>query len=278
MNNIKTTIFLTLLTCLFLFGGYFFGGPSGALMALVLAAVFNFSMYWFSHKIVLKMQRAQPLDTKKYHYIEVMVKDLAKKDELDMPQLYFVDTPIPNAFATGRSSRHGVVAVTRGITEILNHAELKAVLAHELGHIKNKDMLVSTIAATAAGAIAFIADIAFWGGAIFGGDEDDNWAGEIAMLILAPIAATLIQLAVSRTREFGADKHAKHILGSGDDLASALSKLDNFKHHMKDYKPSPTDQASAHLMFQNMFNMRGVSQLFSTHPSTEDRIKKLVNR
>lgn len=276
MNNIRTTIFLTLLTCLFLFGGYLLGGASGAIVALALAAVFNFGMYWFSDRLVLKMQRAVPLDTKKYHYIEVMVRDLAKKDKLDLPKLYFVDTPIPNAFATGRSAKHGVVAVTRGITEILTHDELKAVLAHELGHIKNKDMLVSAIAATTAGAIAFLADLAFWGGALFGGDEDNNWLGEIAMLILAPIAATLIQLAVSRTREFGADSHAKHLIGSGKDLASALTKLEEFKHYMKDITPSPTDRATSHLMFQNMFSTSGIGQLFSTHPRTEDRVKKLI--
>lgn len=276
MNVIKTTLLLTTLTILFMLIGYSMGGSSGALIALMLAGVMNFGMYWFSHKVVLKMQRAVPLDTNKYGFIEQIVKDLAKKDKLPMPKLYFVDTPIPNAFATGRSPKHGIVAVTRGITEILNEEELRAVLAHELGHIKNRDMLVSTIAATAAGAIAFIADLAFWGGALFGGDEDNNLVGELALLILAPLAATLIQLAISRTREFGADSHAKHLLGDGENLASALKKLESFKPRMKNFRPHPRDQATAHLMFQNMFNMQGLGKLFSTHPSTEDRVNRLI--
>lgn len=276
MNAIKTTILLTVLTCFFLIAGYWLNGTTGAVIALIFAGATNFGMYWFSHKVVLKMQRAVPLDKNKYSHIYEMFRNLSKKDNLPMPKLYYVDTPIPNAFATGRSPKHGIVAVTRGILEILDEKELEAVLAHELGHIKNRDMLVSTIAATAAGAIAFLADLAFWGGALFGGDEDNNFAGEIAMLILAPIAATLIQLAVSRTREFGADQHASHLLGEGENLASALRKLETFKHHMKGIHPHPRDQATAHLMFQNMFNMQGLGKLFSTHPSTEDRVKRLI--
>lgn len=276
MNAIKTTILLTILTSFFLLTGYWLNGTTGAAIALFLAGAMNFVMYWFSHKVVLKMQRAVLLDDKKYGYIEEMVRELAKKDKLPMPKLYYVDTPIPNAFATGRSPKHGIVAVTRGILEILDKQELRAVLAHELGHIKNRDMLVSTIAATAAGAIAFLADLAFWGGALFGGDEDNNIVSELALLILAPLAATLIQLAVSRTREFGADSHATHLLGDGQQLASALQKLESFKHNMKGLRPHPRDQATAHLMFQNMFNMQGLGKLFSTHPSTEDRVKRLI--
>jgi heat shock protein HtpX len=278
MNAIKTTLFLTVLTCMFLITGYWLNGTTGAMLALALAGLTNIGMYWFSHKIVLKMQRAKPLDTKKYGYIERIVKDLARRDNLPMPSLYFVDTPIPNAFATGRSPRHGIVAVTRGITELLNEQELTAVLAHELGHIKNRDMLVSALAATAAGAIAFVADLAFWGGALFGGNDEEggNWAGELALLILAPMAAMLIQLAVSRTREFGADHHAKELLGDGKDLASALMKLESVKPALSRFRPSPKDQATAHLMFQNMFNMGGLSSLFSTHPKTEDRVKRLI--
>lgn len=276
MNAIKTTILLTILTSFFLLTGYWLNGTTGAAIALFLAGAMNFVMYWFSHKVVLKMQRAVLLDDKKYGYIEEMVRELARKDKLPMPKLYYVDTPIPNAFATGRSPKHGIVAVTRGILEILDKQELRAVLAHELGHIKNRDMLVSTIAATAAGAIAFLADLAFWGGALFGGDEDNNIVSELALLILAPLAATLIQLAVSRTREFGADSHATHLLGDGQQLASALQKLESFKHNMKGLRPHPRDQATAHLMFQNMFNMQGLGKLFSTHPSTEDRVKRLI--
>lgn len=278
MNAIKTTVFLSVLTAIFLIVGYSLNGSTGALIALLLAGLMNIGMYWFSHKIVLKMQGATPLDTKEYGYIERMVRDLAKRDNLPMPKLYFVDTPIPNAFATGRSPKHGIVAVTRGITEILDEKELKAVLAHELGHIKNRDMLVSALAATAAGAIGFLADLAFWGGALFGGNDEEgnNWAGQLALIILAPMAAILIQMAVSRTREFGADHHAKDLLGDGSDLASALMKLESVKPALSGLRPRPKDQATAHLMFQNMFHMGGISSLFSTHPKTEDRIKKLI--
>jgi heat shock protein HtpX len=194
-----------------------------------------------------------------------------------MPKLYFVNTPIPNAFATGRNPSNAVVAVTAGIMEILDEKELYAVLAHEIGHVKNYDMLVSTIAASLGGAISYLAQMAFFLG---GQDEDGNsnpLAG-IAMLILAPIAATLIQLAVSRTREFGADAHSKQITGGdGRALASALQKLESVKPQLKDYQPSPTEQSTAHLMFTNMFNMEGLAGLFSTHPSTKARVERLLD-
>jgi heat shock protein HtpX len=273
----KTTLLLSVLTGLFLAVGYFFGGQSGALIALLFAAVFNFGTYWFSSSLVLKMQGAKPLDSKheSYHKISTMVSELAKADNLPMPKLYYVDTPIPNAFATGRNPKHAVVAVTTGILDILNDAELKAVLGHELGHVKNRDMLVSTVAATIAGAISYIAQLAMFAN-LFGGDEDaPNPIAAIAMMILAPLAATLIQLAVSRSREFLADQHGAHLMGNGKDLASALQKLNDFKHSVPPLQPSPTEQASAHLMFTNMFSMQGFAGLFSTHPSTEARVERL---
>ena len=273
----KTTLLLGILTGLFIAVGYLIGGSGGAIIALGLAALMNFGMYWFSSSLVLKMQRATPLDVGQYDYIEQMVKELAQKDNLPMPKLYFVDTPIPNAFATGRSPKHAVVAVTRGITEILDEQELKGVLAHELGHVKNRDMLISTVAATAAGAIAILAEMAFWGGALFGGNEEEggNLIGSLAMLILAPFAAVLIQMAVSRSREYAADSHGAKLIGHGHDLASALQKLEDFKPRMKNYKPSPNQEATAHLMFANMFNTQGLAGLFSTHPSTASRIARL---
>ena len=276
----KTTLFLSALTGLFLGAGYFIGGRSGALIALCFAVLFNFGTFWFSSSLVLKMQKAKPLDTQKYGYIKDMIEKLTKKSGLPMPKLYFVDTPIPNAFATGRSHKHGIVAVTRGITEILDKNELESVLAHELGHIKNRDMLISTVAATIAGAIAMLAELAFWGSALFGGSnneegENNSFVGSLAMLILAPLAATLIQLAVSRTREFGADAYGAKLIGHGKDLSSALQKLEGFKPRMSRYRPHPNEQATAHLMFTNMFNFGGLSQLFSTHPSTEARVNKL---
>lgn len=273
----KTTIMLGLLTGLFMAVGYWFGGQSGALIALVFAALTNFGMYWFSDSIVLKMQRAKPLKKSEHPEIVRMVEELTQADNLPMPKLYKVDTPVPNAFATGRSPKHAAVAVTTGIMDILNYDELKAVLGHELGHVKNRDMLVSTIAATVAGAISFIAQMAFWGGSLFGGDDEDggNFVGGIAMIILAPLAASLIQLAVSRSREYLADQHGAKLVGSGKDLASALSKLENFKQSTPPQQPSPTQEATAHLMFANMFSAQGLAGLFSTHPSTKDRIKRL---
>lgn len=274
---IKTTLLLSVLTGLFLGVGYMIGGRSGALIALFMAGAMNFGMFWFSGKLVLKMQKAVPLDTKKYQNIERMVTELAQKDNLPMPRLYFVDTPIPNAFATGRSHKTAVVAVTRGIVELLDDKELKSVLAHELGHVKNRDMLVSTIAATVGGAIAFMAEMAFWGGAIFGGNDEEgnNWIGGLAMMILAPFAAILIQMAVSRSREYLADQHGASLIGHGNDLASALMKMEAFKPNMKQLKPTTKQNASSHLMFMNMFNAKGLAGLFSTHPSTASRIQRL---
>lgn len=274
----KTTLLLGLLTGLFLAVGYALGGRGGAVIALVLATIMNFGMYWFSGSMVLKMQRAIPLDTKAYPYIEKAVRELTAKDNLPMPKLYFVDTPIPNAFATGRNPSHAVVAVTRGITEILNERELRAVIAHELGHVKNYDMLVSTIAAAVGGAISILAEMAFWGGSLFGGsdEEGNNFLGSLAMLILAPFAAMLIQMAVSRSREFGADAHGANLIGQGSDLASALQKLESIKPQLAGVQQRPNEQATAHLMFTNMFSMQGLSSLFSTHPSTEARVARLM--
>lgn len=279
LNALKITALLGLLTGLLLGIGYYAGGRSGAAIALILACIMNFGMFWFSDSLVLKMQKAIPLDTSKYRFIEQSVKDLAKVDNLPMPRLYFIDTPIPNAFATGRSPKRAVVAVTRGITEILSEKELQSVLAHELGHIKNRDMLVSSIAATVGGAISLLAEMAFWSGTLFGGNDDEqgNRIGSLAMIILAPFAAMMIQMAVSRSREYLADKHGAHLIGQGQDLASALIKLESFKPAMKSLRPSPRQEATSHLMFINMFNMQGMAALFSTHPSTAARVARLQN-
>ncbi|NCU38040.1 protease HtpX [Candidatus Saccharibacteria bacterium] len=273
INVIKTTLLLSILTSIFLVVGYWLGGQNGMILALVFAAISNFGMYWFSGSMVLKMQGAKPLDDVKYNSIVRMVQDLASKDGLPMPKLYFVDTPIPNAFATGRSKHHAVVAVTRGITELLTDNELKAVLAHELGHIKNNDMLVSTIAATLGGAISTIAQLAMF----FGGNDEEspNPIAMIAMMIVAPLAAAMIQMAVSRSREFGADSHGAGLMGTGKELAAALEKLELFKPALKKYQPTPNQEATNHLMFTNLFNMQGLSALFSTHPSTKARVARL---
>jgi heat shock protein HtpX len=272
-NAAKTTLLLGVMTGIFLAVGYWLGGQSGMLIALGFAVITNFATYWWSGSLVLKMQGAQPLDTQRYSNIQRMVQDLAMKDSLPMPKLFFVDTPIPNAFATGRNAEHAVVAVTRGITEILNDDELKAVLGHELGHVKNNDMLVSTIAATIGGAISSIAQMAMWFGT--GDDDAPNPVAAIALMILAPLAAMMIQMAVSRSREFGADEHGANLVGGGRDLASALQKLEDFKPNIGRYQPTPNQEATNHLMFANMFNAQGLSALFSTHPTTAARIERL---
>jgi heat shock protein HtpX len=275
----KTTILLAVLTGIFMTAGYLLGGPTGAVIALGIAAVMNFGMFWFSDKMVLKMQGAVPLNHREHPEIVQMVRELAEADRLPMPKLYIMHTPLPNAFATGRSPKHAAVAVTTSIMDMLTRNELKAVLAHELGHVKNRDMLVSTIAATLAGAIGFMAEMAFWSG-LFGGEDEEGGAGgmigSLAMLIIAPIAAMLIQMSVSRSREFLADQHGKKLVGSGEDLANALRKLENFKHQVPPIHPRPTQEATAHLMFANPFTMTGLAGLFSTHPSTEQRVKRLM--
>jgi len=261
------------LTGLFMFVGYLLGGQSGMLIALGLAAISNVGMYWLSDSLILKMQGAKPLGNR-YPQVERIVAELAQQENMPMPKLYYVDTDIPNAFATGRSPKHAAVAVTAGIMDILNDNELRAVLAHELGHVKNRDMLVSTIAATMAGAISYIAELAFW----FGGSQDreeGNPIAGIAAMILAPIAAMVIQMAVSRSREYLADEHSAHQLGSGKDLETALMKLENWKQHVPPIAPSPSEQVTSALMFSNMFSTAGLAGMFSTHPSTADRVKRL---
>lgn len=258
---------------LFMLVGYLLGGQSGMVMALLLGCGVNLFMYWFSGSLVVKMQGAKPLNGN-YPEVERIIADLVQRDNLPMPKLYYVDTPIPNAFATGRSPQHAVVAVTSGIMEILTESELRAVLAHELGHVKNRDMLVSTIAACMAGAISYIAQFAF----MFGGRDEDGGGNPIAAIVaalLAPFAAMIIQMAISRSREFLADEHSAHTLGSGRELESALLKLESWKQSAPPIKPSPNEEVTASLMFANMFSMQGLASLFSTHPSTADRVKRL---
>ena len=269
----KTTLLMAGLLGIFMLVGYLFGGQSGMLMALIFGCAANLGMYWFSGSLVVKMQGAKPLNGK-YPEVERIITDLAQRENMPMPKLYYVDTLVPNAFATGRSPANAVVAVTTGIMEILTESELRAVLAHELGHVKNYDMLVSTIAACIAGTISYIAQFAF----MFGGNRDGEGGNPIAAIaaaILAPIAAMVIQMAISRSREFLADEHSAQTLGSGKELESALLKLESWKQSAPPLQPSPTEEVTASLMFANMFSMRGLASLFSTHPSTADRVKRL---
>jgi heat shock protein HtpX len=274
---LKTTILLAALSALFIAIGYAVGGRQGMIFAFGLSVVTNFASYWFSDKIVLKMKGARPVDRESAPDLYAIVEELAAKDNVPMPKVYIVDDPTPNAFATGRNIHHAAVAAHTGILDILTHDELKGVLAHELGHVKNHDILISTIAATTAGAIGLMAQLARFGG----GSSDENGqnrAGNplfsLLALLVAPLAATLIQLAISRSREYLADEHGAHLLGDGDPLARALTKLRDYKANYV-VAPSLSDQVTGHLMFANMFNTGVVSGLFSTHPPLEDRIERL---
>ena len=276
MSNIfKTTLLLTGMTLLLMLAGRAFGGQSGMLMALAFAAVLNFVSYFFSDKIALATYRAQPVGRDDLPRVYNIVERLAQKVSLPMPKVYLIPTDSPNAFATGRNPNHASVAVTQGILGLLNDEELEGVLAHELGHVRNRDILISSIAATLAGAITYIAR---WG-MFFGGDRDDRGRGggiaAIAMIILAPFAAMLIQLAVSRSREYGADDTGAHWTGNPYALASALAKIEAYSKRL----PLVASPSTAHLFIIAPF-LGGMSfgNLFSTHPPTAKRIERLTGR
>ncbi|MDX9702247.1 MAG: zinc metalloprotease HtpX [Candidatus Auribacterota bacterium] len=274
MNTIKTTLLLGLLTGLLVVMGQYVGGSQGAIVFFVIAMVINFASYWWSDTIVLKMYRAQPLERNQAPEIYRMVEDLTQRAGMPMPKLYILPQSTPNAFATGRNPSHAAVAVTQGIIHLLSEEELKGVLAHELSHIKHHDSLISTVAATIAGAITLIASILRYSLMFFGSgrNRNDNVLGMLVLSILAPVAAVIIQLAVSRSREFAADKGGAELAGSPVGLARALEKLERSVRH------NPLQSGSyvtSHLFIVNPFRSSSLARLFSTHPSTEDRVKRL---
>lgn len=280
-NTLKTTALLGALTVLLVLAGQWFGGTQGMIIAFILAVLMNGGAYWFSDKLALSMAGAREVSRYEAPRLYQMVAQLAQRANLPMPRVYLIDSAAPNAFATGRDPQHGAVAVTTGLLQLLNDDEVAAVIAHELGHIKNRDTLISTIAATFAGAIAILADMAQWalllGG--FGRHHDDDahdsgLAGLVSGLLLilvAPIAATLIQLAISRTREFEADAAGATISGSPLALASALRKIEAWKQRL----PLATNPAMANLYIVNPLDGGAIVKLFSTHPPTEERIARL---
>jgi len=278
-NTFKTAFLLTALTLLLLFIGRIFGGQNGMLIALIFAAVLNFVSYFFSDKIALAMYRAKPVTREELPRAYQTVERLTQKVGIPMPKIYVIPTDSPNAFATGRSPAHASVAVTQGILSLLNDEELEGVLAHELGHVRNRDILISSIAATIAGAITYFAEIARWG-MIFGGYERDREGrggggfGALIMLILAPIAAMLIQLAVSRSREYQADETGAHFTGNPYALASALAKLDAYSKRL----PLQATPSTAHLFIVQPFLGMSLGSLFSTHPPIAKRIERLTGR
>ena len=279
-NLFKTTLLLTVMTLLLMLAGRAFGGQRGMLMALAVAAVLNFVSYFFSDKIALATYRAQPVGREDLPRVYNIVERLAQKVSLPMPKVYLIPTDSPNAFATGRNPNHASVAVTQGILGLLTDDELEGVLAHELGHVRNRDILISSIAATLAGAITYLAHIARWG-MIFGGvrgSRDDRGGGgiaAIAMIFLAPFAAMLIQLAVSRSREYGADDTGAHWTGNPYALASALAKIEAYSKQ----RPLIASPSTAHLFIIAPFLGAGsFGNLFSTHPPTAKRIERLTGR
>ena len=278
-NQIKTVLFLGLLTGIVLLIGALIGGKMGLTIALILALVMNFVTYWFSAKIVLFIYRAKEADKRTFADLYGTVKEIAQAAHLPMPKVYIIDSPQANAFATGRNPQHAVVAVTTGILRILNQKELRGVLAHEMGHVKNRDILISSIAATIAGVISYIAMMARWA-ALFGGvgSRDDERGGGILELIVlgivAPIMAMLIQFAISRSREYLADETGAHFVNDGEALASALEKIEKSVHDAP-IAEMGTTQATAHLFIHNPFKGKSFLNLFSTHPPTKERVRRL---
>ncbi len=276
MNSFKTALLLGALTGLLLLIGGYFGGRSGLVIAFVFAMVMNFGSYWFSDKIVLKMYRAQPVTEAEAPELYRIVRDLAMKASLPMPRVCIIPQDTPNAFATGRNEANAVVAVTEGLLRMMSRDELEGVLAHELTHIKNRDILIGSIAATLAGAIVMIANMAQWA-AVFGGvsrDDDEGGGGLIGLIltaVLAPIAATIIQMAISRSREYMADDGGARISRKPYGLASALEKLSRASLAV----PMDAQPATAHMFIVNPLTGRSLMNLFSTHPPIEERIARL---
>lgn len=280
MNTLKTTFLLTALTLLLVLAGEYFGGTNGALIAFFIAAATNFFSYFYSDKIALAMYGARPVTREELPRAYEVVERLTGKAGLPMPRIYVIPMESPNAFATGRNPQHASVAVTHGILKLLNDEELEGVLAHELGHVRNRDILTSSIAATLAGAITILARMGFWFGAFGGGggnsrDRQGSGIGALFMLILAPIAAMLIQLWVSRTREFEADATGAHLTGNPYALASALEKISAVSRQV----PLVASPNNAHLFIvQPLISGQVFANLFSTHPPIQERIKRLIGR
>jgi heat shock protein HtpX len=277
-NTFKTAFLLTALTLLLMFFGQYFGGHNGMMLALAFAAVMNFVSYFFSDKIALAMYRAQPVTREQLPRAYEIVERLTQKIGIPMPKIYVIPTESPNAFATGRNPSHASVAMTHGILGLLNDEELEGVLAHELGHVNNRDILISSVAATIAGAITMLASMGrfamIFGGGGGGRDRRGGGLSALFMLIVAPIAATLIQLAVSRSREYQADATGAHFTGNPYALASALQKLDAYARQV----PMQATPSTAHLFIIQPLLGVNFGNLFSTHPPIAKRIERLTGR
>ncbi|MFH0948663.1 MAG: zinc metalloprotease HtpX [Elusimicrobiota bacterium] len=279
MNRLKTFLLMLSMMALFLLIGHFIGGERGMVTAFMFAAIMNFVMYWFSDKIVLAMYRAKQIPENDVPEIYRVIRRLTVKANIPMPKVYILPMETPNAFATGRNPQHASVAVTKGILDILNENELEGVLAHELSHISHRDILIATIAATMAGAISMIARIAQFAAIFGGGSRDDNNRGGVLGLlvtvIVAPLAALLIQLAISRSREYGADEGAAKLTGMPLSLASALKKLEEYSTKRGFASHGGIEPSTAHLFIVNPLKGGAIVKLFSTHPPIQERVKRL---
>jgi heat shock protein HtpX len=268
--TLRTTILLASLTGLLVVIGALIGGPQTALIFLGIALLLNLGAYWFSDKLALAMARAKPIEESEAPRLYQMVRELTTRADLPMPRLYMIPQDQPNAFATGRSPKHSAVAVTRGITKLLSEDELRGVLAHELAHVRNRDILITSVAAAIGGAITYLGYALLW----FGGDDDESPLGliaSLALVILAPIAATIIQLAISRQREYSADATGAEISGNPESLASALQRLEEGAKAI----PMQVNQASEPLYIVKPFSGGALASLFSTHPPIEERVRRL---
>jgi len=277
VNRVKTAMLLATLTALLLWAGQALAGQGGLMMALVFAGLMNFGAYWWSDKIILRLYGAQPITEAQAPELYGIVRDLARRGGLPMPAVYRLPQDAPNAFATGRDPDHAAVAVTDGLVQMLDREELTGVIAHELGHVKNRDTLIMTVAATIAGAVSMLANIAQWG-LIFGGgrssddEEQHHPVAGLLGIVLAPIAAMLVQMAISRSREFLADEAGARLSGNPLALAGALRKIEAWSQRVPMTAGSP---ATAHLFIINPFSGGGVARLFATHPATSERIRRL---
>jgi len=277
-NNLKTAVLLGLMGGLFVAVGYALGGGSGAAVALAFAVIFNFAMFYFSDKVALAAARAKPVEEHEMPEVYSMVRNLAQRENMPMPRIYFIESMQPNAFATGRSPKHSAVAVTRGILQMMNQAELEGVLAHELAHVRNRDILIATVAATIGAALSFLARMYFWGG--MGRRRDNNGANLIiglAAMILAPLAAAVIQMAISRSREYQADRSGAESTGSPMALASALAKLEQGSRVPMNVDPAVSQLFIADPLkaFGGRGRGGGFAKMFSTHPPIAERIDRL---
>jgi heat shock protein HtpX len=276
VNTMKTFILMAALTALFMFAGQAFGGQSGMVFALVMALAMNFFAYWYSDKLALTMSRARQVSFEQAPQLHAMIEKLARNAGLPKPKVYVMPGQTPNAFATGRNPDHAAVAVTEGLLQLLQRDELEGVIGHELGHIKNRDILISSVAAVMAGAISYLATMAQWA-MIFGGGggNDDEGRGNIfallAMMIVAPLAAGIIQMAISRSREYLADTTGAKICGHPISLANALQRLEEYNHRL----PMKVNPATAQMYIVNPLAAGTMASLFSTHPPIQERIKRL---